>query len=325
VDRALALNPSLADARFALGVYYYHGFLNYEKALEELAIAERARPSDFEIAFYKAAIQRRQGRWPEAIANMTRAIELEPRIGSFIADFANTHIFLRDYDATEGLLDRALTVDPGSEDAMGGKARIAIARDGDVPGATRLLRRRFDLVSDRTAAAGLALQLPWPAMLDPAMRDAMTTVSWSPEQGEKAAFFISKMQLYHLLTDQQRARAYADSAAKLLAERIRDRPDEALHHSLMATAQAVLGNRGGAYGAIDKAMALHPLSLDAYGAIDHLERRVFIEMMFGDLEAATTLLERLLAMPGNVSRNHLRLSPWYAPLRGHPRYQRLIS
>lgn len=325
VDRALALNPSLADAHFALGVYYYHGFLQYEKALEELAIAERARPSDFEVVFYKAAIQRRQGKWPEAKANMSRAIELEPRVGSFISDFAATHIFLRDYAAADQLLDRALIVDPSSEDALFNKARVAVARNGDVPAAVRMLRRRFDLVSDRTAAAGSALQSAWPAMLDPTIRDAMTSVSWSPEQGEKAAFFVSKMQLYHLLADQQRARAYADSAAKLLAERIRDRPDEALHHSFMAVAQTGRGNKASAYAAIDKAMALHPLSLDAYGATDHLERRVFIEMTFGDLEAATILLERLLARPSNVSRNLVRLSPLYAPLRGHPRFQRLIS
>ncbi|HYN81315.1 MAG TPA: protein kinase [Gemmatimonadaceae bacterium] len=325
VDRALALNPSLADAHFALGVYHYHGFLQYAKALQELAVAERARPSDFEILFYKAAIQRRQGKWTEAKANMARAIELEPRVGSFIADYANTHIFLREYNDAEKLLDRALIVDPNSEDALYGKARIAIARDRDVPASVRLLRRKFDASPDRAAAAGSAFRMTWPAILDPVMRDAMTSVSWSPEQGERADFFMDKSRLYHLLANETRARAYADSAARLLAERIRDQPDEALHHSLMAVAQAVLGNKGNALAEIDKAMALHPISLDAYGALDHLERRAFIEMRLGDLDAATIHLEQLLASPSNVSRNELRLSPLYAPLRGYPRFQRLMS
>lgn len=325
VDRALALNPSLADAHFALGVYHYHGFLQYGKALQELAVAERARPSDFEILFYKAAIQRRQGKWTEAKVNMARAIEVEPRVGSFIADFANTHVFLREYNDAEKLLDRALIVDPNSEDALHGKARIAIARDGDVPASVRLLRRRFDASGDRAAAAGSAFRMTWPAILDPVMRDAMTSVSWSPEQGERADFFMDKSRLYHLLANEARARAYADSAAKLLAERIRDRPDEALHHSMMAVAQAVLGNKSNALAEIDKAMALHPVSLDAYGAPDHLERRAFMEMTLGDLEAATTHLEQLLARPSNVTRNELRHSPLYAPLRAYPRFQRLIS
>src|SRR5688572_7631571 len=325
VDRALALNPSLADAHFALGVYYYHGFLQYGKALQELAIAERARPSDFEIPFYRAAIQRRQGKWAEAKTNMARAVELEPRVGSFISDFANTHVFLREYNDAEKLLDRALIVEPNTEDALIGKAKIAIARDANVPAAVRMLRRGFDATADRAAGAGFTFVMTWPAILDPVMRDAMTGVSWSPEQGERGAFLLNKSRLYHLLGDETRARAYAESAAKLLAESIRDRPDEALHHSLMAVAQAVLGNKGNSLAEIDKAMALHPISLDAYGALDHLERRAFIEMTLGDLDAATTHLEQLLASHSNVSRNELRLSPVYAPLRGYPRFQRLIS
>ena len=41
IDRALQIDPNLPDAHIALGTYYFWGFLNYSKALDEMRIAEQ--------------------------------------------------------------------------------------------------------------------------------------------------------------------------------------------------------------------------------------------------------------------------------------------
>ncbi|GAF98252.1 unnamed protein product, partial [marine sediment metagenome] len=46
VDKALELEPDLPGAHFALGMYYYQGLLDYDRALEQFAIALEGLPND---------------------------------------------------------------------------------------------------------------------------------------------------------------------------------------------------------------------------------------------------------------------------------------
>ncbi|NIM48379.1 MAG: hypothetical protein GTO22_03830, partial [Gemmatimonadales bacterium] len=45
VDQALRLDPDLPEAHEALGMYYYRGHLDYDRALAEFAIAQRSQPN----------------------------------------------------------------------------------------------------------------------------------------------------------------------------------------------------------------------------------------------------------------------------------------
>jgi len=49
VDRALELEPDLPEAHLALGHYYYQGHLDFDRALEEFAIARRNLPNDSDL------------------------------------------------------------------------------------------------------------------------------------------------------------------------------------------------------------------------------------------------------------------------------------
>src|SRR5436853_5777727 len=72
------LRPDSGDAHLALPKHFYWGRLDYERAREELSLAQKSLPNDplpLQLAGY---IDRRQGRWPESIKNLERAIELDP-------------------------------------------------------------------------------------------------------------------------------------------------------------------------------------------------------------------------------------------------------
>ena len=83
--------------------------------------------------------------------------------------------------------------------------------------------------------------------------------------------------------------------------------------------------RAEALASTDKAIALRPVSRDAFGGADLLESKAEILVILGEHDAAIGVIEQLLAMPSNMSRNYVRLDPFYAPLRGNPRFQRLVS
>ncbi len=323
-DKALELDPSLAAGHLALGIYYYHAAgLDYDNALRELSIAEAARPNDFEVLFFKAAIQRRQGKWKEAIADMNKALAIEPRIGNLISDLANAHLFQREYDEAERLADRALIVVPGERDALAHKADIAIARDGDVNRAVRFYRERFD--AQRSSPAGLNYVQGWPATLDPEIKQTMKDLKWSPNFGEKSLFYSGKMQHHYYEGAMPAARAYADSTVVSLRASIRDRPDDPIYQVTMARAQAILGNRAEVMSALRRADAILPISKDAFGGADVIIDKAVTLTILGDQDAAITELERALSIPSAMSKNRMRLSPAFAPLRGNPRFQALLS
>src|SRR5437870_5039506 len=77
-DEALRLQPDLPEGHLALGLSYYYGDRDYERALAEFEIAKRGLPNEAQAYMAIGAIQRRQGRWVESTANLEKAAELDP-------------------------------------------------------------------------------------------------------------------------------------------------------------------------------------------------------------------------------------------------------
>ena len=60
-------------------LHLYHGYFDYDHARDELAIAARTLPNNARVFELSGFIDRRQGRWPDALRNFKRAMELDPR------------------------------------------------------------------------------------------------------------------------------------------------------------------------------------------------------------------------------------------------------
>jgi serine/threonine-protein kinase len=64
---------------------------------------------------------------------------------------------------------------------------------------------------------------------------------------------------------------------------------------------------------------------DTIYATGMLENLATVAVLAGDNQTAISTLEKLLAMPGNISRAYLRVHPLYEPLRTDPRFKALIA
>ena len=85
------LRPNSGEAHLALAKHLYWGYLDYDRAREELKLAQQSLPNDpltFEILGF---IDRRQGRWAESTKNLERAIELDPRNVGFLKQLADSY------------------------------------------------------------------------------------------------------------------------------------------------------------------------------------------------------------------------------------------
>jgi len=75
----------------------------------------------------------------------------------------------------------------------------------------------------------------------------------------------------------------------------------------------------------ERALVLAPIAKDAYwGPYDqHQLARVYL--LVGEPEKALDQLEPLLKTPYILSPGWLRIDPTFAPLRGNPRFERLLG
>ena len=131
VLRALTIAPDLPEAHLAMGYYYYNGFLDYEKALDEFSIAEQGMPGASELFEARGILYRRSGNWEAALANMDRAIELDPRNVERLRQQAMTYLLLREHSQAETYLDRALAIAPDDSETYFWKIQVPLFRDGD--------------------------------------------------------------------------------------------------------------------------------------------------------------------------------------------------
>jgi tetratricopeptide (TPR) repeat protein len=139
------------------------------------------------------------------------------------------------------------------------------------------------------------------------------------------SYYLMRADLFTLDADPQRARAYCDSARRVLEPRVRQAAEFDIPHSQLALAYAGLGMKDEAIGEAQLAAELLPLSRDAFYGTDPLTDLTRIYMTFGEYDAALDQIETLLAIPGWLSKPWLTLDPVWRPLHGHPRFSQLLE
>src|SRR5881394_1627603 len=111
---SLRLQPNLGEGHLALGLYHYYMESDYEAALRELGLAAEALPNDGDVGLYTAAVERRRGKWTQAIAAYQHAEQVDPRNPVMLYDSAQTYFGLRDWRTAAKRMDRVLALFPDS-------------------------------------------------------------------------------------------------------------------------------------------------------------------------------------------------------------------
>jgi serine/threonine-protein kinase len=322
-DSSFRLEPDLGTGHLALGFYHYWGRREYEQARLEFLAALRQHPSDADALYGLGAVSRRQGRWDEAISNLCRGSDLDPRSTSKAWDCGLAAFFTRNYPAGERYFDRAIVLDPSSTFAYSAKARLQLAWHGDVARARAILREARGRVEPATLASGLMTEAflladsSWAADLD---RLTLQDFEDSPID-----YLAWKGAWYRARGEAGRERAIWDSMLVAGARIAKERPAFDEPWVGLAMAYAGLGRAEETRRAIARAEERLPLSRDhAWGA----DRAVYFAQAYarlGDAERTVRQLEPLLASPSALSPARLRVDPSFDPVRSDSRFQRLLA
>jgi serine/threonine protein kinase/tetratricopeptide (TPR) repeat protein len=328
VDKAFQLNSHLPEAHIALGHYYYHGFLDYERALEQFEIARKSRPNSGEVLGWIAYVQRRQGKFEQALANFKRAFELDPLCNPLAFDIAQTFMILRKYPEAENYYDRAISLAPDLLDPYSWKARLYLRWQGSTRKANAVLEEALQNPKS-TDNAGVVNTLINIDVFDANYQGALDRLSLNPPDVNDQHYFLPNALRYALIHEymgnHDLSEKYYEEARGILENKIQGDPNDTRFHSSLGIAYAGLGRKEDAIREGKLAVKLLPVSQEAWRGLNRIEDLVRIYTMVGEYNLAVDQLEYLLSIPGEISIPLLQLDPAWAPLRNQSFFKRLVD
>jgi serine/threonine-protein kinase len=322
-DRALALDPDLPAARVALGLYYYWGRNNYERAIQEFSIARDLEPSNAQALLQIGNVRRRQGRFDDATKSYRESADLDPR--SFRAWFAlgETLLFVRDYDAARTYLERVMALAPEFLEGYVQRARLSMNATGDLADAQRILRQAEERIAP---TAWRAPMLDFARIIyHPHLDEFLGRIRPGAYGLDSATYHVMKGTMFLQLDRNVRAVVQFDSARMHLERMRENQPDQAWIHGLLGVAYAGLGRPADAIRSAERAEQLLPVSTDALDGPEWVINLGRVHAMLGHGKRAVEYYARALAIPSWISSNSLRIDPLLVGLRRDPDFQRLVS
>ena len=331
IDSAFRLRPDSGEAHLALGWHLYWGYSDYDRARAELALAQQSLPNNPRVYYLAGRMDRSQGRWADAIRNLERACDLDPRNLPYLIYFGATYAWLHDYEQWTKVMDRIVALHPEQRPGRLFRASVEVHRRADTgpwraeiekiltnePGSEKdpfVAGQRYTLaLYDRdwdtagTLAAGLSQK---------------NSLAWGfPELGRD--FWVGVVA--RLKGDETSARAAFMRARAQQEEEIRGHPDSVELLSELGVIDAGLGRKEEALNEGRRAMELARSAKDAF-------TEAYVKMCFaiicawtGEHELSLGQLEALTKTPGYHTYGDLRLSPLWDPLRGDPRFEKIVN
>jgi TolB-like protein len=340
IDSAFRLRPDSGEAHLALAWHLAMGYSDYHRARAELALAQESLPNNPQVYELAGSMDHSQRRWADAIHNLERACELDPRNLPYLINLSSTYLWLHDYDQHARILDRIVALHPERR-----------------PG--RIWRAYSEL-------AGRADTGPLRAVIEKILTN---------EPGSEKDPFVAQWRFTLALYDRDWDAAGRD--ASVLAEKnsfdwnlglgrdfwvglvARSKGDETSAHAafMKARAQQEEDIRGGAHtvggtvpitraallselGVIDAGLGRKEEALSegrraielAVSGKDDSNTEIYSKICFaiicawtGEPELALGHLEAISKAPGFQSYGDLRLNPIWDPLRGDPRFEKIVA
>nr|MBA3542956.1 tetratricopeptide repeat protein [Chthoniobacterales bacterium] len=324
-DEALRLAPDLGEAHLARALCFYRLDADYEKALGELAIASAALPNNSEISDYSGYINRRQGRWQDALDAFARARKLDPRRAHF--DGApDTLRALRQWTAANEAFAAGLELEPQLIDGWLGLAYTQFVQSGNPSLATATLERLPAAMKTKPGSF-------W-ARWDYAMlaRDFVAAAQVIPDWPANELVVYGPKEFYEgcvafAQSDVEAARTFFESARPIYEAGVREHPEDPKFHAELGRLQAMLGRKESAIAEARRAVELRPERKDAVAGPLYEANLAFVYAQTGEVDQAVTLLSRLLTTPSaeRITVAHLRSSWEWDPLRQDPRFREILQ
>jgi TolB-like protein/Tfp pilus assembly protein PilF len=333
-ETALALQPDLGEAVLAMGNYYHACLKDYDVAVRYFEQARQLLPNSSQIPALLASVARRRGQWDQCESYFNQSERLDPRNVNLLGQHAQLYIELRRFPEALRKFDQVLDIMPGDVATLAAKAGIAQG-EGDLPRASALLALIHPAADDPQALETQVYQ----AILERRPGQVIPRLTELLQKPDPALGSITGELRFYLGWAQEVAGDHTGAqeswrkARSELEPFLKEQPENFSLMGNLALISMGLGDKAAAFKLIERAMTVISIEKDAVAGPIPIEFLARVAAQMGEPERSIAALQKLLSIPydGALAQNVpltpslLRLDPMFDPLRGDPRFQKLVS
>ena len=335
-ENALRLRPDMGEGHLALAFYHYYSARDYEAAIRELRLAQRALPNESDVASALGIIERRRGRWEESILHLERARQLDPRNVSTLWNLSETLTYLRRFSEADQVLAEAITVAPEAHLFPIARAELSLRSRGETAPLREALRRAPPDFDPGGAITTISVRL---ALMERDYDEAARQLGTCTEckyNDVGLCGFVGALDDYTVPRDWyvgliargrgqegEAMRAFTAAKEAMRAE-TEESPNDAKVLIMRGLIEAMLGRTDEAIALGEQAVRRLPISADALDGPLIAINLAAIYAQVDRADQALTLLEQLVRLVGGPTPGTLRVEPHWDSLRGDPRFQALL-
>jgi serine/threonine protein kinase/Tfp pilus assembly protein PilF len=333
VNRALNLQPDLAEVHLAYAEHLYLIYRDYERARAQLAIATRGLPNDVEAIALGARIDRRQGQFEKAIGEFNDAITRDPANPTALQELADTLYYIRRFRPAERVFDRLTALRP---DLPILKARkplyVGFYETGDDTAVLSTIAALPASISNDRGVLSLRLKF---ALVDRDWQQAKQLIEKMNGDVDEGWFAYGGCPVpvgcYSIVLARLKGEPsgttfnFAETREQLSQKAEKSSGMAALLLSQLAVVDAFLGNKEGAISEANQAAEMTPISKDVFDGPGIAMNLAVVYAWTDEADLALQKLELLTKMPFGIFYGQLKGDPYWDPLRKDPRFDKLLA
>jgi len=328
VEAAFRLRPDAGEAHLARANHLYAAYRDYDGALAELDIVRGTMPNAPRIFELTGFIARRRGAHDDGVRNLQRAIELDPRNFFTLQQLALSYQLLRRYAEEVATEERALSIRPDDAETKATRAFALLGWKAD----TRPLHQSIDEIRSKDPGAVKSVADVWflcaLAEHDAAAAEmalaALEDATFGDDTIQLSAGF-GRALLARMTKDETKARSAFASIRPQQEKVVQADPNYGPALCILALIDAGLGRKEEALRESRRAVELVPVEKDSINGADMIHYSAVVAAWVGEKELALQNLAKAARLPGSVTYGRLKLLPWYDPLRGDPRFEKIVA
>ncbi len=327
LNAVVRLRPDAAETHLARANFFYRCYLDYDHARTELALAQRALPNNSEIFELTGYMDRRQGLWNESARSLQRALELDPRNFFMLQQIALSYQEFRQFGAMAAALDRALALIPRDLDTRVTRALVDLEWKADPRPLHEIVRRIS--AEDPATAADLAAQWFYVALCERDPAATAQALAAMPASGTSVDLNFPRSWCEGFAARVRGDAAAAQTAflaARAEVERtVSEQPNYGPGFAVLGLIDAGLGRKEEALREGRHAVELLPITKDSIDGAELVKYLGVIYAWCDEKDLAIQQIAATLRIPSTLSYGNLKLHPYWDPLRGEPRFEKIVA
>ena len=326
IKRAMAINRDAGEVHLAQANHLYCAYLDYDLARRELAVATSLLPNEPRCFELTGLLERRAGNWEQAVKQLSKALELDPRNVYLLHQLSLTYEHMRRFPEMARTLDRAIAIVPDDVGTRLGRAFVDLEWRADTKPLHAAIQQavtKDPAIVNEIAELQLLLAL---CERDWVTAERVMATSSDACRIENVLFPTGWCEgfLARERGDAVASRSFFLAAFAEGEKIVRDQPDFGEALCALGMIEAALGERDKAIEHGERAVQLVPVEKDAINGPLLVQYLSVIYSWTGHKDLAIKELKRVATIPSNINYGLLRLHPYWDELRGDPRFEQIV-